>query len=331
MGIVKETLYGLSKKNWLSLVKKETIYPYYHIVGNVPVAHIENLYQYKNVAQFRYDIEVLLKNYKPLDPKDLLENKVKDNQFLLTFDDGLAEVYTVIYPILKEKNIKAVFFLNPDFIDNEEGLYKHYLSLIITHLKKTDYDKTALDHISAILSFSYTSTADFKTKLINTHFKEREKVQKVLNYLKIDIQEYLKETKPYLTKAQIKEMIADGFYFGGHTMSHFPLSQLSHEAQKKQIVDSVTWVKEQFALPYSLFAFPFTDKSISKKLIHELFEFDPSLLLFGNSGLKKDIDKRIIQRFSLENPTKATERQIVTENLYKYFNKLIGKYHIKRS
>jgi len=53
-------------------------------------------------------------------------------------------------------------------------------------------------------------------------------------------------------------------------------------------------------------------------------------LVFGNSGLKKDIDPRIIQRFSLENPNKETAKQIVAENLYKRYNQLAGKYHIQR-
>ena len=90
------------------------------------------------------------------------------------------------------------------------------------------------------------------------------------------------------------------------------------------------WLKINFNIKYSFFAFPFSDKSISKKLLNELFEYDCNLRLFGNSGLKQDFDSRIIQRFSLENPKKQTEKQIVTENLYKYFNKLIGKYTIKR-
>ena len=79
-----------------------------------------------------------------------------------------------------------------------------------------------------------------------------------------------------------------------------------------------------------MFAFPFSDKSASKKLLTTLFAYDKNIRIFGNAGIKKDVDSRIIQRFSLENPHKVIEKQIVTENLYKYFNRLIGKYHISR-
>lgn len=330
MGIVKDILYKASSKRFLKTFKNQTIFPYYHIVRDNQVAHIENLYQFKNCKQFLNDITILNNNYNSINPKDLLENKTLKNNFLLSFDDGLQEVYSIIYPILKKNNLKAIFFINPNFVNNNEGLYKHYISIIISHLKNNNFEKATLDKISEILSFTFNTVDEFKQKFINIRFSERNKVNEILELLKINIKDYLIEHQPYITKEQIQEMINDGFYFGGHTMTHPPLNQLNHEEQKKEIINSINWLKENFNINYSLFAFPFSDKSISKKLLNELFEYDNNIKLFGNSGLKKDIDPRIIQRFSLENPKKQTEKQIVTENLYKYFNKLIGKYNIKR-
>ena len=153
---------------------------------------------------------------------------------------------------------------------------------------------------------------------------------KVLDYLNININDFLKENTPYISSDQIREMIADGFYFGGHTMSHPPMDQIGVESQKKEVLDSVEWLKKNFDIDYSFFAFPFTDKTASKKLFSEIFEYDPNLIVFGNAGLKKDISSSIIQRFSLEHPDRPAKKQVVTENLYKYFNKSIGKYRIRR-
>lgn len=331
MGIIKDILYKISNKRYLSKFSDQTIFPYYHLVRDNNVAHIENLYQFKNTTQFLNDLAFLTKNYQPINPKDLLDkNDSFKNNFLITFDDGLQEVYTVIYPLLKKNNLKAIFFINPNFIDNKEGLYKHYISIIISHLKSKHFNKETLEKISEMLLFTFDSEDDFIKKLIGTKFSEKEKINQVLILLGININNYLNEYKPYITKEQIQEMIDEGFYFGGHTMSHPPLNQLTHEEQKKEIIDSIDWLKKNFNINYSFFAFPFSDKSISKKLMHELFEYDKNIRIFGNSGLKKDIDPRIIQRFSLENPNKNTEKQIVTENFYKYFNKIIGKYNIKR-
>jgi hypothetical protein len=197
-------------------------------------------------------------------------------------------------------------------------------------LKKNGFDATMISRVADILSINYTSEADFITKFKNTKFSSRDKISNVMVALGLDMQAYLKTQKPYVSKSQIREMIDAGFHFGGHTMSHPPLNQLSFEEQKAEIINSIEWLKENFGITYSLFAFPFTDKAISAQMIHALLAYDPDILIFGNAGLKKDINKRIIQRFSIENPAKKIEKLIVAENIYKVFNKVIGKYRIQR-
>ena len=93
-----------------------------------------------------------MKHYKPINPNDLLDNTTITNTFLLSFDDGLSEIYTDIFPILKAKNIKSIFFINPNFLDNKEALYKHSISLIISYLRKINFKKEAIEAISSILS-----------------------------------------------------------------------------------------------------------------------------------------------------------------------------------
>lgn len=330
MGIIKECLYKVSNQQLLGFFKKQPIFPYYHIVKNSKVAHIEHLYPYKNRKQFESDIDLLLRYYKPINPGDLQTNANNPNTFLLSFDDGLSEIYTDIFPILKQKNIKAIFFINPKFVDNKEALYKHSISIIINHLRKNNFKKEAVDLIKNLLSLPDLSNEAMEIQLKSTPFSNRMKINEVLSQLNIDIDNYLANEKPYVSKNQIQEMIDAGFYFGGHTMSHPPLNQLTHEAQKNEIIDSIEWLKSNFGIQYSYFAFPFSDKGISKKLINELFEYDQQLLIFGNSGLKKDIDSRIIQRFSLENPKRIAVKVIVTEHLYKIYNRIIGQYNINR-
>lgn len=330
MGIIKESLYKIATGSFLSLFRNQSVFPYYHLVRNDKVAHIEHLYPYKNIEQFRRDIDLLLQTYKPLDPKDLLQQVKTKNCFLLTFDDGLEEIYSVIFPILKEKNIKAVFFINPDFVDNNQSLYKHDISLIINHLGTHGFAATQVDKVCAILGFANTNSKDLIQKIKSTPYAERDKIRQVAEALGMDINAYLKSQRPYVSKSQIAEMLKAGFYFGGHTLSHPPLIQLTHEQQKDEIIGSIEWVKTNFGVGYSLFAFPFSDRGISRRLIDELFEYDPNLLLFGNSGLKEDVNSRIIQRFSLENPKRLTAKLIVTENLYKFYNQLTGQYKLKR-
>ena len=209
-------------------------------------------------------------------------------------------------------------------------LYKHKISLILDSIKKNGVNESIMNKLRVV----FKSNLKTKKKLIksvkNIKYCETKILHQVLEIFDINVEKYLKDKKPYITKDEIKEMIDDGFYFGGHTMSHKPLQKLCYDEQKGEIINSIEWLKKNFGITYSLFAFPFSDKDISKKLISDILDYDKNIVLFGNSGIKKDISNSILQRFSLEIPTKKIERLILTENLYKFYNKLIGKYKIRR-
>lgn len=331
MGIIKDVLYKVSDLKYLEKVKVQTVFPYYHIVSNSKKAHIKHLYKYKDISCFKSDINLLCSHYSPLSVKHMLDKRIiAKNSFLLSFDDGLSEAYTTIYPILKEKKLSAIFFINPNFIDNKEMMFKHRLSLLYSYLEKSDFDKHLLNKTAKIANFSYENKSSFREAFFKLKFIKDKELSLIFKLLNIDEKQYLADNKPYLTRDQIQKMLEAGFCFGGHSMSHAPFDQLSFEEQKKEAIDSIEWLKKNFGITYSLFAFPFSDKGISRKLIEELFSYDPNIILFGNSGLKKDMDSRIIQRFSIENPNKEITKVLVSENLYKYYNKLIGKYKIKR-
>lgn len=96
------------------LTRTNLIIPYYHIVNDNEASHIKHLYGYKNIKQFKDDVDFLLKSYSPICLHDLLGNlktgiSLPKKAFLLTFDDGLREMHDVVAPILLEKGISAPF------------------------------------------------------------------------------------------------------------------------------------------------------------------------------------------------------------------------------
>src|SRR5690554_2858642 len=102
---------------------------YYHLVSNAKNPLVENLYTFKDEASFRRDLEALIKRYRVLDLEDI---RAKRGGVVLTFDDGFAECYHTIFPILKQYNLPAFFFLNNDFLDNRDMFYRAKISLIIS-------------------------------------------------------------------------------------------------------------------------------------------------------------------------------------------------------
>lgn len=336
MGLLKNLLYNASSEKMLNFFTDQTIFTYYHTVNNEKLNYLDNLFSFKNEKHFKNDIELLLNNYQPLNPdfflKDFKYNQIPKNHFLLTFDDGLSQIFDVIAPILYEKKISAIFFVNPHYIDNKNFFVRHVISVLIDIILNNKYDKEIIQEINYLLSLKKSSS---KSLLINDlkkiNFDSENILLRITELLKVDINTELKKKKPFISKNQIKEMIDMGFYFGGHTMTHPRLNTINYNDQKKEIFDSINWLKLNFKINYSFFAFPYTDRGISKKLIKSIFKYDNSSIVFGNSGLKKDFDERIIQRFSLEKPNQNTSKLIVSENLYKFCNKLIGNYNITRN
>lgn len=333
MGLVKDVLYTVAKPGMLATFKKQSITGYYHLIDNRTPPHIKHRYTFKDVDAFVRDIRLLKKQYSPLDPKLLFNDgdlKIPENSFLITFDDGLRQIYQHAFPILAEHGISAVSFLNPDFVDNKALPYE-YLSSVTLEQIAAEKDSNKVKIIAEYLQTS-SNFQEIKTAINSFSYTERdEKINSICELLGYDPKEYLADEKPFMTLTEIEEMRDHGFYFGGHTMSHPRMQKLDIDAQKEEAINSIKWVKEKLALDYACFAFPFTDKGISAQLIDALFSYDEKLVIFGNSGIKKDIHPRIIQRISLEKPERDTARHIVMENLYSKFEKLTGAHHIKRN
>ena len=90
--------------------------PYYHIVSNERIIHVCHLFPYKNERQFIDDVEFLCSRYQPISLDSLIDHvkhgkKLKNGSFLLTFDDGYSQMYSVVAPILFKKKIAGIPFL----------------------------------------------------------------------------------------------------------------------------------------------------------------------------------------------------------------------------
>ncbi len=74
--------------------------------------------------KFYHIIEVYKENVIPL--KELVAKR-EPKKIAITFDDGLADVYTIAYPFLKERNLPFTIFVVSDFIGKSGYLTKEQL------------------------------------------------------------------------------------------------------------------------------------------------------------------------------------------------------------
>ncbi|MCX6252006.1 MAG: polysaccharide deacetylase family protein [Bacteroidetes bacterium] len=320
----------------IRLTGQKIIFPFYHLISDEKVPHINHLYKVRNTKEFASDLDLFLKHYKPLDLKELIESYHKDiplkgNHFLLSFDDGLREFHDIIAPFLLRKGIPATCFLNSRFIDNRDLFYRYKVSLMIEWYENeaSPIEKAKLEQW---LSAQFGGGKKVPDVLKNIQYKDKKILDEIAALVGYNFGQYLEKQRPYLTSLQVQELIEQGFTFGAHSIDHSEYRFISEEEQIRQTNQSIDEICQRFHLDYRVFSFPFTDYGVQKSFFNTIFNPGSPVadLTFGGAGLKKDSIERNFQRIPFEG-TLLTAKQILgTEYLYYMMKSMIGKNKIKR-
>lgn len=287
------------------LLRVNPLIVYYHVVSDDEVPHLNNLYTFRDVSQFKDDLGVLQRFFQPLPLQEFLANlgdgtQVRQNTFMLTFDDGLKQCYEVVAPILSSIGIPAIFFLCSAFVDNKELAYDHKKSLLNGVVRSGGLSSTQKKEAAALLKSIGIVEPDLALGLLRVDYQRRHVLDRIAAVLNFDFDGYLRTVKPYLTSEQIIELLKMGHAIGAHSIDHPRYSDLPLGEQIHQTRESVQFVKERFGLKYGAFSFPHSDANVSKEFFREIFESNEINVCFGNQGLLKDEVPRNLQRSSME-------------------------------
>lgn len=299
------------------------IFPFYHVVSDVPVQHINYLYNVKTTEQFIADLNFLLENYLPLAIDDYQNGNYNPdkNYFVLSFDDGLSQMAHVVQPILKSLSVPAVFFLNSAFIDNKVLFYRYKVALLLAEIEHT----TLAKQISSVLSLSKIKIADPVKYLLQLKYKDTNLIDSIAQSCNYNFDDYLQKVQPYLSTTQIFDLIKDGHTIGAHSVDHPLYGDINPQVQFVQTRDSMRVISEKFNLPNNYFAFPFTADGVVKELFPAMYGELNIQKSFGTAGLQKNKINNHIERIPAEHQTYDLESLVKNEYHYFQFKKLFGK------
>lgn len=312
----------------------QVIIPYYHLISDEDVVHIKNLYNFKNQKQFEEDLDFLLKYFKPITLLDLIENiknqsPIPTNTFLLTFDDGLREVYDNIAPIVLRKGIPATFFITTAFLDNRELAYDHKASLLVEALKKP-VSITCKNQIQKILEKNNLNNGNIASLILSIRYPQKSLIDEIAESMNIDFQEFLNTRQPYLTSDQIKKLLEQGFTLGAHSIDHPYYNAISLEQQLTQTIESVKTVREKFSLHYGAFAFPHHDNGVSVTFFEQVKKSRLIDITFGTNCLLTDCIHTNFQRINFEKSLNSADQILNYETIRKFYKNLKGQGQIRR-
>jgi peptidoglycan/xylan/chitin deacetylase (PgdA/CDA1 family) len=291
---------------------------------------LKNLYRIKNEEEFKNDLEKLLKHYEPLSPEILIENqsiKIKKPGFIISFDDGLREVYEVISPVLEAKGIPAIFFLNNSFINSHQLFYRYKVSIIVESLLNSELSREQTSEIKKLLQVNFSDRRKLGKYFLKLGFRDLRLIDNACKLLEIDIDSFLKASRPYMEEKEILELRDKGFFLGAHGFDHQEFSTMDENEQISEVIKSIKDITDRFSLDYSFFAYPFTDFHVSNKVFNRVNENlkSSSLVTFGTAGMKKKYDYSHYQRISMEKYTGHSERILKTEYFYYNLKKILGR------
>lgn len=293
--------------------------PFYHTVSNKNLNYIKN-YPYRNEKEFERELDYILDYFTPVSLEDLMANPTTGKKvFHLSFDDGLKECAEIIAPILLRKGIPATFFINTGFADNKALFHRYKASMILTQLLHAPDSQAELFMSKHGLN---------RENLLQANFHQGDTLDEAAEMMEIDFGDFLAHEKPYLSTKDIKKLHKSGFSIGGHGHDHPEFWTLRSKEQRRQIEKSMEWLEKHIQPKIKAFSFPFTDNTVSEKLLKKLKKEQICDLTFGTAGLKYDTVSSHFQRVPMEQ-NRDINSFLKGEFLYFKLRKIIGKCTVK--
>ena len=250
----------LEKKNYYSIFL-------FHGVVKHENFSIRN-YTKKHITDKKFDsiLEYLKKRGNPISLEELVYHK-KNNinlpkkSFIITFDDGFENNYSIAAPILDNKRLPCTFYFSTDFIENQNISWIDQIEICLEHTKKREIINP-LDNKNFIID-----TNEKKIKFLNIL---RKKLKKDFNYdlnnvvkniclsSKINPYEFKnKELDKKISWAKVKKLKSSNlFTIGGHSHKHISLASISKKEAINQINKSFYLFKKRINLKLTHYSYP---------------------------------------------------------------------------
>lgn len=298
--MLKQSLEALAKaiptSVYRSLVHRDVFSFFYHVISDEYLPHIQNMYAYKSPRQFEADLAYLREHFHPISYSQFrrqvkLQGHAAPGSVLLSFDDGCSECYHVVRPLLLKYDIPCIFFITTSLIDNRSMLYRHKVSLCIERICAAEegWQRAKLVEIGRTFSQEMPDVRSFVRWIKLNKSGDVGVTDQISQMLEIDLEQYMREHEPYLTREEICGLAEDGFTIGSHSTSHAKLNSVPAGGLQAEIVESCRVIREITGEEEIPFAFPFSAYGIDRGLLAKIRASHPEVgMLFDSKGIREE-------------------------------------------
>lgn len=278
----------LSPRPFVSLV--------YHLVSDAPLPHVAPLFDYKGTAAFEADLDWIRAHFSPVGHDEVAAHRLEGrrlpkNAVEITFDDGFAECHAVARSALLRRGIPATFHVIADCVDNAVLMWRHRIALCLSQLQALSQEGfvACAEKLRAELGLAGDSREGLRDLLAGLGPEDSPRIDAACAILGVEPAAFLRDRRPYLTSAEIRQLASEGFTIGAHSLSHPRLDRIPWQAARREVLESCARVRDLTGAKRVPFAIPFNGVALERERLAELRRADPSLsLVYDSNGLRRD-------------------------------------------
>jgi hypothetical protein len=189
--------------------------------------------------------------------------------------------------------------------------YHNQISLLLDRMRQP-LSKRVLQELETLIPASGPADS-LRTRLFSIRDANRHVLAKIYAIVGVDMDEYVTKTRPYLSSAEIFDLLRQGFSIGAHSVDHPLYADLALEEQVTQTRDSTNFMVSRFGVQTRAFAFPHTDSGVGPEFFQAVISTGLVDICFGTGGLLRHFHPANIERFSMEKTSHTMHAAITKE------------------
>jgi peptidoglycan/xylan/chitin deacetylase (PgdA/CDA1 family) len=205
-------------------------------------------------AQLRY----LARHFKVVSLGTILDRIMNGSypladEIVLTFDDGLRNNLTVVYPILRELQLPATMFVCPALVESGEWLWNHEMRCRLQMLAIPDLAELRMKLLTR------GTTVDAIIEWMKTlPLQQRRMAEAIIRQATAGFQPTAaqKEAFDVMNWNDLRSLDCDLITVGSHTLSHPILTKLSGQEIEAEILESRRCLEQRLERKVDLFCYP---------------------------------------------------------------------------
>lgn len=212
-------------------------------------------------AMFARQLDFLARNFHVIDLATL-QHALRTGQplppraALITFDDGYIDNYTIAVPLLRARNLPAVVFVVPDFIDHQRLPWWDVCSAVVLRTAKTSAELPGLGLVDLSTDQQRVDVCDsLVQRLKRMDPPARTELLGALQAA-LEVESQDQAGPLFMAWDQLRELSGQRIACQSHTQTHPILAQITAEAALHELASSRQRIEAEIQQPVTALAYP---------------------------------------------------------------------------